>query len=31
MKIFYTVRLALIPFGVFWEPLGARRPAPAIW
>ena len=31
MKIFFTVKLALIPFGEFWEPLGVRRPARAIW
>jgi all-trans-retinol 13,14-reductase len=31
MKIFLTVKLALIPFVVFWALLGARRPDWAIW
>jgi hypothetical protein len=31
MKIFFTVKLALIPFVVFWALLGARQPALAIW
>ena len=31
MKIFFTVKLALIPFAVFWALLGARHPDWAIW
>jgi phytoene dehydrogenase-like protein len=31
MKIFLTVKLALIPFAVFWGLLGARHPDWAIW
>jgi hypothetical protein len=31
MKIFFTVKLALIPFVVFWALLGARQPDWAIW
>lgn len=31
MKIFLTVKLALIPFVVFWALLGARHPDWAIW
>lgn len=31
MKIFLTVKLALIPFAVFWVLLGARYPDWAIW
>lgn len=31
MKIFFTVKLALLPFAVFWALLAARHPALAIW
>src|SRR3974390_3524239 len=31
MKVFFPVKLALIPFAAFWALLGARHPDWAIW